>query len=93
MKQKLAQVTEKRTDKFTRYFLKHCLTDQDLYQFTESDVFGFYTNFALEYGLQKKVDRHHVISHLELQYPMQKVGEVYTLTDTKRIQYLATLES
>lgn len=91
LKEKLQQCSEKHVTKFHRYLFQERISGQTVYTFTAEHLYDIYREFCELYGVQKKADRCYVCSNLELYVPMIKHDQSYTLQDSERRKYLATM--
>jgi len=78
-KQNLVRCSEKTANKFHMHLFRYMLKEQQTYRLTEEDLYMYYCEFAMNFGIQNKRDRYHVCTQFELFVKPKKEGLLYNI--------------
>jgi len=78
-KQNLVRCSEKTANKFHMHLFRYMLKEQQTYTLTEEDLYMYYCEFAMNFGIQNKRDRYHVCTQFELFVKPKKEGLLYNI--------------
>ena len=76
-KQNLVRCSEKTANKFHIHLFKYMLQENPPYTFTEEDLYMYYCEYAMNFGIQNIRDRYHVCTQFELFVKPTKEGLLY----------------